>query len=153
MVTSMFHSRVGKTSDGLWEMRIPSRLAECTQLVNEFISRVEAWGVTSTDTLALRHGMHEAVVNAIRHGNAGDESRQVRVAWQFTGNEVHIEVEDEGAGFDVPSIDDPTIPINLERVGGRGVLMMRHFMNSVEFNESGNCVNLRRVCERSDASV
>ncbi|MEM8681572.1 MAG: ATP-binding protein, partial [Planctomycetota bacterium] len=56
-------------------------------------------------------------------------------------------IEDEGPGFDPTRLPDPTDPANLERVSGRGVLLMRTFMDEVEYSERGNRVILRK---RSD---
>ena len=47
-------------------------------------------------------------------------------------------VRDEGPGFDPATLPDPTDPSNLERVGGRGLLLIRTFMDEVRHNESGN---------------
>ena len=51
-------------------------------------------------------------------------------------------VADEGHGFDPNTLPDPTDPANLERVGGRGLLLIRTFMNEVTFNKAGNAITL-----------
>ena len=51
-------------------------------------------------------------------------------------------IEDQGPGFDVAKVPDPTCPENLFRVGGRGLLLIRSFMSSVHFNERGNKITL-----------
>jgi len=135
------------------ETTIPSLAAEGTRAVNEFIARIESWGVSHDEALALRHGLHEAVMNAIRHGNAGCPERSVRISAGVDRCEVWLEVEDEGEGFNCESIADPTLPGNLERPGGRGLLMMRHFLTSVEFNERGNRVHLRLLCQELLARI
>ena len=53
-------------------------------------------------------------------------------------------IEDQGSGFDPGSLPDPTDPANLERVSGRGVLLMRTFMDEVDFSERGNRVTMRK---------
>ena len=148
MVTSTNLQSSSMTGDRLWEIRIPSEMLHGRREVEKFISRAVAWGVTHDESLALQHSLHEAVVNAVRHGNRGDASRQVRICYRFLSNDIFIEVEDEGHGFDRGSVPDSTTDENRVRPGGRGLLMMRHFMNSVEYNDRGNCVTMRRTCQR-----
>lgn len=130
------------------EVRIPSRMSEGRRVVEEFVTWIESWGVTHDESLALRHSLHEAIVNAVRHGNGGDHDRQVRVCYSVCNDEIRIEVEDEGPGFNRSLVADPRTDENRCRPGGRGLMMMRHFMNSVEHNDRGNCVTMRRICER-----
>lgn len=125
-----------------YERRIPSVLAEGRRAVEDCLSRVERVGAGPRDVLALRHGLHEAVTNAIRHGNRQDPQKQVRISVQLLSDSVQVEVEDEGTGFQVQSVADPTAIENQERPGGRGLLMMRHFMNDVQYNDRGNCVRM-----------
>ena len=153
MVTSANGKWSSMKGDSFWEIRIPSQLSEGSRVVDEFVSRAETWGVSADESHALRHGLHEAIVNAVRHGNGGDPHRHVRVAYRFLSNEVFIEVEDEGRGFDRSNVADPTVEQNRGRPGGRGLMMMRHFMNSVEYNERGNCVRMRLSCRRSSTEA
>jgi serine/threonine-protein kinase RsbW len=148
MVTSTLQKNASMTGDSFWEIRISSQMSDGRREIENFVSRIEAWGVTSDESLAFRHSLHEAVVNAVRHGNGGDPSRQVRICYRFLNDDIFIEVEDEGRGFDRESVVDPTTDENRCRPGGRGLLMMRHFMNSVEYNDRGNCVSMRRTCQR-----
>ena len=136
------------TGDSFWEICIPSQISEGRREVDKFVARIEEWGVSHDESLALRHSLHEAVVNAVRHGNGGDPSRHVRICYRFLSDDIFIEVEDEGRGFDRLSVADPTTDENRVRPGGRGLMMMRHFMNSVEYNDRGNCVTMRRTCRR-----
>jgi CheY-like chemotaxis protein/anti-sigma regulatory factor (Ser/Thr protein kinase) len=118
---------------------------------------------------AVRVGvaLEEAIINAIVHGNLevssdlrqedesryGSEidtrrawptfsSRRVRVTARVSGSEGVFVVQDDGPGFDVSRVPDPTDEANVMRAGGRGILLMRAFMTSVHFNEAGNRVTL-----------
>ena len=79
-------------------------------------------------------------MNAIKHGNRFDASKQVTVECQLAENRVEIRVSDEGEGFRPEEVPDCTAEENLDKESGRGLLLMRSFMNEVEFNEQGNSV-------------
>jgi serine/threonine-protein kinase RsbW len=89
----------------------------------------EYWIVT-----ALR----EALANAVRHGNRAEPELKVRVDYTIDGGTVTIRIEDEGEGFDLEEIPDPTDPENLLRPSGRGIFYMQQFMNRVEFSRVPN---------------
>ena len=68
--------------------------------------------------------------------------RRLRVAVQMTAERASFAVEDEGPGFDPKTLPDPTDPANLDSVGGRGLLLIRTFMDEVRFNAAGNRIAL-----------
>jgi serine/threonine-protein kinase RsbW len=96
----------------------------------------------------VRLALEEAVVNGLRHGNGGDSSKRVRVRYRVDAETLLVEVKDEGAGFDADAVPDATLPENLDRPGGRGLLLMRHFMTWVRYHGCGNRVTL---CKRPTA--
>jgi serine/threonine-protein kinase RsbW len=136
-------SRNQISGDWFWEFSIPSTANDATRVVSEFAERATEWGASNDALLALQYGMHEALVNAVRHGNSGLDHKRVRVAYRFLGDSVWMEIEDEGHGFRILEVADPTSE-ELGRPGGRGLLLMRHFMSSVEYNEQGNRVTMQR---------
>jgi serine/threonine-protein kinase RsbW len=85
----------------------------------------------------------EAVNNAILHGNKGDISKIVDVEISADGNVFEVFVRDEGKGFEYDKLPDPTKPENIENLHGRGVFLMRHLADSIEYNESGNEVRMK----------
>lgn len=87
----------------------------------------------------------EALSNAILRGNGEDPERQVRVRARVDERELVVEVEDEGEGFDMESVEvDPTAPDRILREDGRGVFLMRKLMDRVERFDAarGNVVRL-----------
>jgi serine/threonine-protein kinase RsbW len=80
------------------------------------------------------------VVNAIKHGNRNDESK--RVAVEFTAvpldqpEQLIIRVEDEGEGFDPQELADPLAPENILKSSGRGIFLMRSFMDEVDLRQA-----------------
>jgi anti-sigma regulatory factor (Ser/Thr protein kinase) len=121
------------------------------------------------DVLRVGTALSEALRNAVDHGNlelssslreADDGSyealrqrrqleppyrdRRVHVETVFSRTEARFTIRDEGPGFDPNSLPDPTDPENLLKPSGRGIMLMRTFMDDVTFNERGNEVTLVR---------
>jgi serine/threonine-protein kinase RsbW len=112
------------------------------------------------DTFAVRTGFEEAVNNAISHGNDGDASKRVTIEMSVSDDQVEIAIEDEGTGFDYTHVEDPRKEENLLRDFGRGVMLIRSFMDKVQYQGCGNRVRLikyrsgqpRQVCGRDAPS-
>lgn len=79
----------------------------------------------------------EALNNAIKHGNKMDETKKVHFIVQVEDDEFRIIIKDEGEGFDLTNVPDPTKPENLLKTSGRGIFYMRSFMDQVKYNSDG----------------
>jgi len=79
--------------------------------------------------------VREAVVNAILHGNAYDHAKRVTLSYESTGDNLVIRVADQGPGLDPKSIPDPLAPENLLKQSGRGIFLIRAFMDEVNFRQ------------------
>jgi serine/threonine-protein kinase RsbW len=77
----------------------------------------------------------EAAVNAVMHGNKYDPAKQVTVSFEITAEALTIKIGDQGAGLDPEHIPDPLAPENIMRSSGRGVFLMRAFMDEVDFRQ------------------
>lgn len=107
-------------------------------------------GFSGDDSYWLVTALREATANAIRHGNKQDTGRTVTIDFRVGVGEVQIRVEDEGEGFDLDSVPDPTDPSYLLRPSGRGIFYMRQFMTRVEFSRApggGTVVEMTRRLE------
>jgi serine/threonine-protein kinase RsbW len=82
--------------------------------------------------------LEEALVNAVRHGNNNDADRSVTVSLADEGECCTIRVCDEGGGFSVDQVAFPEI----DQMGGRGICLIRHFMEEVKFDTSANCLQM-----------
>lgn len=91
----------------------------------------------------------EAITNAIIHGNRSNPDKKVSIQLYVSPNRFRIRVRDEGEGFDLRDVDDPTRGEALLRPSGRGVYLMRNIMDLVEFKDSGRTVEL----EKKNANV
>jgi len=77
----------------------------------------------------------EAAVNAVLHGNEYDPAKQISVSLENTGKSLIITVADEGKGLDPEKVPDPLAPENLLRGTGRGIFLIRSFMDEVNFRQ------------------
>ena len=75
------------------------------------------------------------------------ESRRVYFDVKMTPAEATYVIRDEGGGFDPSVLPDPSDPVNLEKVGGRGILLIRSFMDLVQHNETGNTITMTKRCD------
>ncbi|HXI02764.1 MAG TPA: ATP-binding protein [Candidatus Saccharimonadales bacterium] len=77
--------------------------------------------------------LHEAAINAMKHGNGFDESKVVTVSFEVRPDRLIVKVKDEGEGFDWAQVKDPRAPENIGRTNGRGIFLMRSFVDSVDY--------------------
>lgn len=107
------------------------RLVDVVHAASETVAGIA--GFEEDDALNVAIAVREAVINAIVHGNKMDPSRKVEVSLQAGPRSIRARVRDQGAGFDAGATPDPTAGDNLMRSSGRGVLVMRAFVDSVDF--------------------
>jgi serine/threonine-protein kinase RsbW len=123
-------------------IEIPS-LSENIRMIESFIDNAKEKFHLDDDIYGnIMIAVTEAVNNAIRHGNRGDSSKNVSLALLIKEGLIKFRVEDEGIGFDFHNLPDPTAPENLEKPGGRGIFLMKHLADEVEFSEKGKVVEL-----------
>ncbi len=84
----------------------------------------------------------EAVNNSIQHGNKFDPAKDIEIEYEKREDELVFRITDQGHGFDYTNIPDPTDPQNLEKINGRGVFLMRHLADKVNFLENGRIVEM-----------
>lgn len=150
----------------------PSMVCLLVDYCQELVTRMNLCDETGRIRIGI--ALEEAVLNAMLHGNLELSSEALREARQespcagkgalaeraeqkpYCDRRVFIQVSadaeaarfvirDEGPGFDPAEVPDPTDPANLERESGRGLLLMRAFMDIVEFNAAGNEVTLVKL--------
>ena len=112
------------------------------ELQDRIVSAIEEFGYSSRDVFVMRLAIEEAVVNAIKHGNKRNPAKKVFVRCQVDNERAWVQIEDEGDGFDLADVPDPTLEENLDKASGRGIKLMESFLTSLEYNVKGNCVTL-----------
>ena len=119
-------------------------VADAAAAVTDFIRNC---GVSEELSFGIEMAVRESVTNAMVHGNQEDESKSVEVIFNCHDNELEIEVRDQGEGFDPANVPDPTNAENLLKTSGRGIFLMRTFMDEIEWRnrpEGGTAVRMTK---------
>ena len=144
------------TVDPLWTwtsvVKLPSRHGSGQRFLEDLLLalRQEQW--SEQEVFEVHLAVEEAVVNALRHGNALDDSKQVHIACRLNPQRLWVEVADEGTGFDPAQVPDCTADENLERASGRGIMLMRNYMSRVEYLEGGHRVIMEKRRRNNEPS-
>jgi serine/threonine-protein kinase RsbW len=107
------------------------RLVDVVHTASEAMAGIA--GFDEDDALNVGIAVREAVINAIIHGNKRDPARKVDVNLWARAGSIRARVRDQGVGFDHAATPDPTAGDNLMRSSGRGILVIRAFVDSVDF--------------------
>jgi len=119
------------------KISIPS-LIENIQIIESFIDNAKDSFEINDDLYGnIMISVTECISNAIVHGNQSESSKLVHLELQMEPGLLRCSIEDEGNGFDFNQLPDPTDPENIEKVGGRGIFLMKHLSDEVKFEEGG----------------
>lgn len=125
-------------------MQIPSDFIDAREVQRQIREEIERAGFDPDSQFAIKLALEEALINAIKHGNKFAADKHVLVEWTITPQQAEIIIEDEGVGFDRAKVPDPTRDCNLEKLTGRGILLMETYMDEVEYTKGGRRVRLVR---------
>jgi len=129
------------------EFEIPSLISLMHSILDYLMKRVEKIGVVNSENSNLFIALDEAFVNAVKHGNKFDATKLLRITAEVSPKEARFTIEDEGEGFNVAEIPDPTNVENLFKTSGRGVLIIHNIMDEVRYNERGNRLEMIKKSE------
>lgn len=124
---------------------LPSHIEAVTDAAAAATDFVQSCGVAEEAAFGIDMAVREAITNAMVHGNKEDEAKTVEVTLNCLENAFEIEVKDQGEGFDPTSVPDPTDPANIMKTSGRGIFLMRSFMDEVQWSmrpEGGTTVRM-----------
>jgi serine/threonine-protein kinase RsbW len=130
---------------GAKQMVISSDPQEARRVQDEIEHILKSQHFGDKDIFSIRLALEEALVNAIKHGNRCDRNKKVHISYRILPERFDIAITDEGPGFDPQEVPDPTAIENLERPCGRGLMLMRHYMNEVSYSASGNSVAMTKL--------
>jgi len=113
-----------------------------TQTSDALVELYESLGLSHEHITNLRLAFDEAVSNAVMHGHCGECERKIRIDCEWDDAAVTLVVADQGPGFDVKDVPDPTLRSNLLKESGRGLCIIRSIMSEVSFNDKGNEIRM-----------
>ena len=136
----------------IWELDllIPSDSNQACELIRKTVSFLEEQSWSEADVFAVHMALEEAIMNSIKHGNKRNVDKQVRVRVKVFADHVLMTISDQGEGFDPKDLKDPCCPENLERDSGRGISLMKGFMDRVEYHQGGRTVTMRKKRTSTD---
>lgn len=130
-------------TERLINIQIPSQLRFIKGIAHNIIADAKLMGYDEQDLRdKIPVTVDEAVTNAIKHGNQFQEDKHVTIEVSIDIERIKIVVADEGEGFDVSAVPDPTDPMNFLKPSGRGILFMKIGMDDVRYNQKGNILTL-----------
>ncbi len=129
-----------------FELTIPSRLEEMQKVHALIEEAIKEYKIEGELAHWLELTISESMINAIQHGNKANPAKPATLKISSTGDAIEIIVEDEGKGFALNTVADPTDKANLMKPNGRGILIIRSFMDEVDcFPRNGGGCRLRML--------
>ncbi len=135
----------GIRDSDLTELVTPNDLRAVKYSEDRVLTALERHRYSPETTFAIKLALEEALTNAIKHGNGSDASKRIVIRYFVSDERTVLMVRDEGDGFRLEDVPDPTADENLERPSGRGLMLMQAYMSEVRFNPSGNEVWMLKV--------
>src|SRR6202167_6131546 len=134
------------------EHSLPSEVAAISPFVDKLMRLIRKCGCADEGESDVEIALREALANAIIHGNHENPGKHVLVRCRCEPSEITLAIKDEGAGFDVDRISDPTAPENIGSAHGRGIYLMKALMDEVRFEEGGVVVHMRKNTGKAGAN-
>lgn len=129
----------------LFDETIPSDTTRGQEIQERIIELMEQYQFSDRDVFSTRLALEEGIINAIKHGNRMDLNKSVHIQWGISSEKIRVVIADQGEGFNPGDVPDPTADENLERPCGRGIMLMKAFMDLIEYNESGNQLTIEKA--------
>lgn len=123
-------------------IEIKNDALELGRVCRQILQDVTSDGFSEEEVFAIHLALEEVLVNALKHGNKNNSDKKINIEYNITKNKFEITVTDEGDGFEPEHVPDPRNDENLCKTSGRGMLLIRSYMDKVEYNEKGNSVLL-----------
>lgn len=124
------------------KISIPS-LMENIQMIESFIDNARDKFEINDDIYGnIMISVTECISNAIIHGNQSNKEKQVHLELVMEDQLLVFTIQDEGLGYDFTDQSDPTSPENIEKIGGRGIFLIKHLSDEVKFEDEGRKIIL-----------
>ncbi|PIU40722.1 MAG: ATP-binding protein [Candidatus Omnitrophica bacterium CG07_land_8_20_14_0_80_50_8] len=123
--------------------KLPTNLKQINPFLDRVFDQLAAHIKDAEQLFKVKLALEEALTNAMRHGNGLKASRKVTVRIAWGDGQIHLDVSDEGKGFNPRTVPDPTQIGYAENIpGGRGIFLMQKMMDRVEFYDGGRGIRM-----------
>ena len=112
------------------------------KLCREIVGQIDPKDFSQKDIFNIKLAIEEAMINAVEHGSRQDWQKNITVDYSITSDIFEISITDNGEGFKPDMVPDPRQDENIHRATGRGIVLMKACMDSVEYNARGNSVHM-----------
>jgi serine/threonine-protein kinase RsbW len=129
--------------------KLPSRLNIIPEFILKVIDKIKPLCLQEEEIFNIKLSLHEALVNAIKHGNKQNPDLAVEVNISVQDNRLVMELRDKGEGFNFENIPDPTKNENLRHPTGRGIFLIRNLMDQVDFFDHGRGIKMIKLLNRA----
>ncbi len=136
--------KLGFNRDDPVYLQFISYYEEMERAAGKILRDMDAAGFLDDSIRKMKITLTELMANGIGHGNREDHSRKVTIGHIVDKDSAVIAVMDDGEGFDPLSVPDPTLPENLGKDHGRGLFIVRNYVDGIEHNKRGNRVLIRK---------
>jgi serine/threonine-protein kinase RsbW len=126
---------VSEAQAGRLNLRLNSTMESVTEIEAAAEKLATEAGLDEDERFHVTMAAREAAVNAVLHGNEYDPAKQIAASFENTGAALVITIADQGKGLDPETLPDPLAPENLLRGAGRGIFLIRAFMDEVHFRQ------------------
>lgn len=120
---------------GKWSFSLPSTMESVSEIEAAAEKLATEAGVDEEERFRITMAVREAAVNAVLHGNDYDPAKQVTASFEHNDKSLIFTIADQGKGVDWENLPDPLAPENLLRGTGRGIFLIRSFMDEVHFRQ------------------
>lgn len=117
-------------------------IEEMGHAISVILAALDSSGFQDDAIRKMKIVLTELLVNGLIHGNRKNGTKKLTIGHSITPHRAVISVMDEGNGFDPSTVPDPTLAENLEKPSGRGLFIVRHFVDSMMFNQTGNRITV-----------
>jgi serine/threonine-protein kinase RsbW len=126
---------------------IKSDISELIKVENFIVEIFKEYNLAQKYFNKIYVCVSEAVINSIKHGNKNDQNKTVSIGIDCDLKEINVLIEDEGEGFDINEVKDPTLIENLKNESGRGIFIIKNLSDKLEYNEKGNRIQFKFKCK------
>ena len=126
---------MSKAEAGRLSLRLNSTMESVAQVEAAAEKLAAEAGLDEDERFHVSMAAREAAVNAVLHGNEYDPAKQITASFENTGAALVITIADQGKGLDPETLPDPLAAENLLRGAGRGIFLIRSFMDEVRFRQ------------------